>query len=122
MTLAGFDVGLIERIDADDRAGNGRGDLPAEEFLADLVAIGDVDAHDGMTGPFERGDGVVLRGIGLGRQPHIDEQAVLAVDLGVPERLGVDWHEPLAELSGRLREKLLEPGAEIGDARRRHDA
>ena len=53
----------------------------------------------------------------LPRQPHVDEHAVLTVDLWRPERLGIDWHEPLAQLSGRLREKLLEPGAEIGDPR-----
>ena len=38
--FAGFDVGLIEGVDADDGAGNGGGDLPAEKFLAEIVNVG----------------------------------------------------------------------------------
>ena len=33
LDLGGLDVGLVERIDADDRAGDRRCDFPAEEFL-----------------------------------------------------------------------------------------
>ena len=76
LVLARLDVRLIERIDAEDRARNGRGELPAEEFLADVIAIGDGDAHDRMTGAFERGDRVILLRIRFARQPHIDEQAI----------------------------------------------
>ena len=34
-----LDVRLVERIDADDRAGHGRGELPAVELLAELVGV-----------------------------------------------------------------------------------
>ena len=39
LDLAGFDVGLIEGVDADDRAGDRGGDFPAEEFLAEVVDV-----------------------------------------------------------------------------------
>src|SRR5665213_2253061 len=41
LDLAGLDIRLIERIDAEDRARAGGGELPAEELLADVIAIGD---------------------------------------------------------------------------------
>src|SRR2546429_5776347 len=44
--LAGFDVRLIERVDSDDGAGDGRGDLPAEKFLREAVDLFDADAHE----------------------------------------------------------------------------
>src|ERR1700674_3825180 len=56
LVLAGLDIRLIEWIDAEDRTGNGRGKLPTEEFLANVVAIGDGDAHDRVTRTFERVD------------------------------------------------------------------
>ena len=36
LVLARLDVRLVERIDADDRAGHRGRDLPAEEFLTDV--------------------------------------------------------------------------------------
>ncbi len=59
--FAGFDVGLIEGVDADYRTGHGDGNLPAEEFRTEVVAIGNIDADDGMAGLFEERDGVILR-------------------------------------------------------------
>ena len=84
LVLAGLDVGLIERIDAEDRARDRGGELPAEEFLADVIAVGDGDAHDRLPGALERGDRVILLRVRFARQPQIDEQPVLAVDLGRP--------------------------------------
>src|SRR6266704_1311030 len=65
--LAGFDGRLIERIDADNRTGDGRGDFPAEEFLAEIVGIRQRDAHDGMSRFFKRGDSRILRLVGFRR-------------------------------------------------------
>ena len=67
LVFARLDVGLVERIDAEDRTGNGRRKLPAEELLADVIAIGDGDAHDRMTRAFQRGDCVILLGIRFAR-------------------------------------------------------
>ena len=58
--LAGFDIGLVEGVDADDRAGDRGGDFPAEEFLAEIVNVGERDADDRMAGLFERRDFGVL--------------------------------------------------------------
>ena len=62
--LAGLDVGLIEGVDADDRAGDRCCDLPAEKFLAEAVGVGDGDADYGLSGFFDGGDLGVLRGVG----------------------------------------------------------
>src|ERR1700675_1629795 len=42
--LAGFDVRLVERIDADDRTSDGGSDFPAQHFLAQLVNVRHGDA------------------------------------------------------------------------------
>src|SRR5258708_5531327 len=39
LDLAGFDVGLIERVDADNRTNHGGRDLPPEEFLTKIVGV-----------------------------------------------------------------------------------
>jgi hypothetical protein len=79
--LARLDVGLIERIDTQDRAGHGGGKLPAEELLADVVRIGERDAHGGLPGRLERGDGDVLGGVEAGVQPQVDEDAIASKNL-----------------------------------------
>ena len=64
LDLAGFDVGLIERIDADDRAGDGSRDLEAEEFLADMFGRFQLDAHHRMAGRLQRRELGLVSGIG----------------------------------------------------------
>ena len=39
--LARLDIGLIERVDADDGAGDRDGHFPAEELLTDVVDVSD---------------------------------------------------------------------------------
>ena len=51
--LAGFHVGLVEGIDSQDRAGDRRGNFPAEEFLAQIVSIRQLDFDNRMAGLFE---------------------------------------------------------------------
>ena len=62
-------------------------------------------------------------GSGVAREPQIGEQPVLAVDRrarrAAPRSTGI---RPAPVLAGRLREQLLEPGAEVGDARARRRA
>src|SRR5262249_39348207 len=82
LLLACFDVGLVERVDPEDRARYRGRDLPTENLLTDVVAVGHIDPHDGMPRLFERGDGLVLLPIGPAGQPHVDKQAILAVDVG----------------------------------------
>ena len=54
LVLARLDIRLVERIDADDRAGDGGGDLPAEEFLADVPDILHADPRNRMAGLLQR--------------------------------------------------------------------
>src|SRR6202011_3017589 len=68
-----------------------------------------------VPGCLERSDRPLLLGILIGGEPQISKHAVIAVDRRRAQRLGVDRHDPLAELAGRFGKKLLEPGAEIGD-------
>src|SRR5882762_8844692 len=119
--LARLDVGLVERIDAEDRPRDRRGDFPAEEFLSDVMALANRDAHDRMAGLLQRRDGLVLLGIRFGGEPQIGEDPVLTIGLRACERLGVERNKTLAALAGRFRHQLLEPRPEIGNAGRGHD-
>ena len=116
--LAGLDVGLVERIDPQDRAGDGRRELPAEELRPDLVRRGDLDPDHGLPGRLEARHRAVLGGVRRRVEPQVDEQAVPAIELRGAEGLAVDRDEALARLPGRLGQELLEPGPEIVDPRR----
>ena len=53
--LLGFlDVGLVERVDAQDRARDGGRDLPADELGAEVDRVGELDPDDRMAGRLER--------------------------------------------------------------------
>src|SRR4029077_15098927 len=47
--LAGFDVWLVERVDANDGAGDGRSNFPPEKFLAEGVGVWQRDADNRLT-------------------------------------------------------------------------
>src|SRR5215471_5092432 len=65
--FAGFDVGLIEGVDANDRTGDGRSDFPAKKFLSDGVRVRKSDSNDGMTGLFKSRNCRILSFIRLRR-------------------------------------------------------
>src|SRR5690348_14203700 len=119
--FAGFDIGLIEGVDADDGTGDGGGDFPAKKFLADRVGIGNGDADDRMACLFDGGDGGVLRLVWFGGQPKVSENAIVAVELRLCELFTVDGNDALADFSCGFGNELFEPGAEIEDARRGDD-
>ncbi len=74
-----------------------------------------------MSGFFQRGELVVMRGVALAFGADVDEEAVAAVDRGIAERFAVDRDQALAVLAGGFRDQLFGPGAEIGDLLRRQD-
>ena len=121
LDLGGLDVRLVERVDAEHGAGDRRGDLEAEEFLADMVDRLHDDADHRMPGLLQRGELVVMRGVVFALGAQVDEEAVVAVERGVAERFAIDRDQALAVLAGRFRDQLLGPGAEIGDLLRRQD-
>src|SRR6185437_14810896 len=87
LLLACLHVRLVERVDADDGAGHGCRDLPAEEFLADMPDILDPDPRDRMPRPLQRLYRLALRAIGMSVQLQIGEEPVTAVAVGRGERL-----------------------------------
>ena len=114
--FAGFDVGLVEGVDADDGAGDGSGDFPAEEFLAEVEFGADDDADDGMAGFFESGDGGVHRAVVFLGEAQIGEDAVVAVDGGLADFFAIDGDDAFADFAGGFGDELFEPRAGIGDA------
>ena len=115
LDLAGLDVGLIEGIDADDGAGHGDGDLPAEELLEQHLSIGQGDADHRLAGLLEVAGRLVAGDVILAVQAQIGEQAIGAVHGRMAERFGVDGNEALALLAGGFGQELFEPGADIAD-------
>ena len=89
--LARFHVGLIERVDADDRASHRGRDLPAEELLPEIVRFAERDAHDWVSRLLERIHRRVLRGVWRVVEPKVDEQPIGAVNIRRTERLAGRW-------------------------------
>ncbi len=116
--LAGFNIGLVEGVDADDGAGYGGGDFPAEEFLAQIVNVAERNADNGMPGLLQRRNFGVLSRVRRGFQTHVGEDAIVAVNLGRPNVFAVHRDDALALLAGGFRHQLFEPCAESGDSGR----
>ena len=112
---------MVEWVDADDRAGHCGRYLPAEEFLTDVPYVLHADPRDRMAGPLQRFHRLSLRRINLPVQLQVGEEPVAPVALGRSERLTGQRDQPASVLARTLREKLLQPGAEIGDPRRGND-
>ena len=79
--LAGFHVGLIERVDAKDGARYRGRELPAEELLSQVVRIVHRDADDRVTRALQLVYGCVLRRVGCRHQSYVDENAIATVDI-----------------------------------------
>jgi hypothetical protein len=73
-----------------------------EELLCDVVAIGEDDTDHWLSRAFERGECCFLVAILFACQSHADEHAVIPIDIGRPQRLGIDRDKPLTLLSGRF--------------------
>src|SRR6185437_4564295 len=79
LDFARLDIRLIEWIDAYDFTGDSSGDLPTEEFLADVRDVFDMDFRNRMAGLLKCCHCVLLR---LGRSPiefQIRKEAVAAI-------------------------------------------
>ena len=114
LDLGVLDVGLVERIDAEHRAGDRGRDLEAEEFLTDMVDRFHDDADHGMPGLLQRGQFFIMRSIVFAFGPDVDEEPVQSIQRHLAKRFAVDRDQALAPLAGRFRDQLFGPGAEIG--------
>jgi len=108
-------VRLVERIDTENRAGDGGRYLEAEKLLADMVDRFHHDADDGMAGRLQGLEPRIMRGVVFALGTDIDEETIVAVTSGIAERLAVDRNQALALFAGGFRDQLLGPGAEIGN-------
>src|SRR5262249_34045494 len=63
--LAGLNVRLIERVDAEHRAGDSRRDLPSHELFAEVVLRRHPNSDDWSAGLLQCGYAGILCGIGL---------------------------------------------------------
>ena len=121
LDLAGFDVGLVECVDAEDRSGYRGGNFPAEEFLAEVIRVGHSDVDNGMPCFFECGDFGVLCRVRRGFQSDVGEDPVLAIHSRCCQRFAIHRDDALAQFAGRLRNQLLKPCAEIENTGRRNN-
>ncbi len=118
LELARLDVGLVEGVDADDRACNRGRHLPAEELLHDRLRVRKRDRDHRLPCLGQRLDRRVLLRVGLVGKAEIGEHAIRAVDLRGTRRLVVDRDQAVTVLAGALGQELLQPGAHVGDRRR----
>ena len=65
MHPGGCDVSLTERVPSQNGRRRRRGELPAEDLAADAEAVGELDAHDGVSGFFQGGERVRRALVGL---------------------------------------------------------
>src|SRR4029077_11707934 len=102
VVLALLNIRLIERVDADNRAGRRRCDLPAHELLADIDPIRDRD-HHGRNSPLsQRLEGGVLREVATAFELEEREHAILDVILCFDQRLVADRNQAGAVLPSAL--------------------
>src|SRR5258708_8469317 len=100
---------MVEGVYADDRAGHGCCNLPAEEFFADRVWILHCDSHDRLAHFLQGFDGGILRAIGCGFETEIREDAIGARVLRLCDAFAVHAHNYLPTPSAGFRDELLEP-------------
>src|SRR5579862_1562069 len=107
-----FDVRLVERVDAEDRTGERRRDLPADALAGEVDRVVDLDADHRLA----RGGELVeeLRNPAA-RQADPDEGPIRAVLARRATGLEIDRHDARAVLAGRLGEELLQPRTEALD-------
>ena len=118
-------VRLIERVDAEHRAGRRRRDLPHRELFADVETVGHPQAHDRVAGGLEqrqtrldRAAVHVARDVAVGKPfADVDEDAIVAVVVRRAERFALDRNDAGAVLAGALRDQLFRPGPERFDQR-----
>ena len=121
LDLRGLDVGLIERIDSEHRAGYRGCDFEAEEFLPDMLDRRQHDADHRMAGFLQRREFRLMRRYAFAFRAHVDEDAIVAVDHRIAERFAVNRNQAPAVLAGGFGDELFRPRAEVGNfGRRQH--
>ena len=113
--LGDLDVGLVERVDPQRPAGDGRRELGEEEDPPEVLRPAGRQRDRRLVVGRERLDGVVERLAGILVVAQVGEDAVAPVVLRRADRLVGHRHDALALLAERLRHELLRPEAERRD-------
>ena len=103
------DVGLVERIHAERRAHDGRGELPAEELAAERLRRWREAHHRAMRSLERRRQRGVRSGVGRGDR---DEHAIVRVLGDRASRFIDDRQHPTSVFARAFRDQLFDPGAE----------
>ena len=109
LVLGLLDVGLVERVDAQDGPRNGGGKLPAEELGAQVVGVLQPQPRHGLPGSLDGRDGGVRGGVVVALQSQIDEQTVVAVASGSHQRLAGNRDDTPSLFASALCDELLSP-------------
>src|SRR2546427_5189500 len=119
--LALGDVGLVERIDLQNRPRDGGCELPAEELLPEIVSVLERQPDHGVSGGHEGVKPCLRRIVLLTRKRERYEDTVAPVHLVRAQRLLGDGQDPLPLLAGALRDQLLDPQPEAPDPPRQDE-
>src|SRR5262249_38892821 len=104
LDLARFHIGLIERIDAQNRSGGRGRNFEAEKFLDNMRRGILHQANHRMAGGFELLELELMLGIALAFERKIDKEAIVAIEFCSTEWLAIDRDQAFAVLAGRLGE------------------
>ena len=102
-------VRLVERIDADEKARRGRGDLPEQELPAQIVEVLEAQGHHRVAGALQGRQfplRVRLRSV---REREAHEEPVVSIRVGGAERLPHDGKDAAPLLPRRFGDELLVP-------------
>ncbi len=114
-------VGLVEGVDAEQRPGDRDRELPAEELLAQIIAVCQPQMHNGLAGVFQRLHALVLLCAGPFVRPHIDEEAIPPIDVRIAQRLTFHRDDAATLFARALRNQLLDPVAKGRNRGRGHN-
>ena len=112
-------VRLIERIDAERRAGDGRGELPCEEDFAEVAFVFHDDVDDRMSGVRQLAQSRCLI---ISAQAHAYEETIIAIFVRCERRFAGDRNDTLPFFARRLRDELLDPQSERIERSRRDES
>lgn len=94
----------IERVDLQNRAGDGGRELPSEEFGPNLVKIGHIDPHNRLSRTLERVDGTIL--FGIWRQRNSRSMSIPAMAAGpIPKLDSAENRPPMVGSPASTRRK-----------------
>src|SRR5215472_17160685 len=111
--LAGLNVGLIESVDAENGSCDCSRNLPAEDFLAHVINVGQFNFDDRLATLAQRVDFLCLPAVGFAGKTEINEDPIIAVDFGRREYFAVNGNETFAQFARTLRQKLLQPRSQV---------